>query len=301
MWPSSWAEMALEECRDKRLRKVGSKMHGKANNISASKRHIKSLISFLFPSNGRSAALYPDGKQTLRVLPSSTVAVHLFDFEGEDYDAGSLYLLRQKKLISIVRSAPTEKITKIADALWRGGLRFMEITFDQTGNIPQEVSAEQIRMVRESFGDRLHVGAGTVMTETQRKLATAAGAEYIISSNVNVEIIRATKAAGLLSIPGAFTPFEIITAYEAGTDFVKFFPADCVDPHYIKAIRTPINHIPLLAVGGVTPENLGEYLHAGMAGAGIGGAMVRKENVAANDFDAVAARAACYVAVVERL
>ena len=79
--------MALEECRDKRLRKVGSKMHGKANNISASKRHIKSLISFLFPSNGRSAALYPDGKQTLRVLPSSTVAVHLFDFEGEDYDA----------------------------------------------------------------------------------------------------------------------------------------------------------------------------------------------------------------------
>lgn len=177
----------------------------------------------------------------------------------------------------------------------------MEITFDQTGNIPQEVSAEQIRMVRESFGDRLHVGAGTVMTETQRKLATAAGAEYIISPNVNVEIIRATKAAGLLSIPGAFTPFEIITAYEAGTDFVKFFPADCVDPHYIKAIRTPINHIPLLAVGGVTPENLGEYLHAGMAGAGIGCAMVRKENVAANDFDAVAARAACYVAVVERL
>ena len=85
-----------------------------------------------------------------------------------------------------------------------------------------EVSAEQIRMVRESFGDRLHVGAGTVMTETQRKLATAAGAEYIISPNVNVEIIRATKAAGLLSIPGAFTPFEIITAYEAGTDFVKF-------------------------------------------------------------------------------
>ena len=139
----------------------------------------------------------------------------------------------------------------------------MENTFDQTGNIPQEVSAEQIRMVRESFGDRLHVGAGTVMTETQRKLATAAGAEYIISPNVNVEIIRATKAAGLLSIPGAFTPFEIITAYEAGTDFVKFFPADCVDPHYIKAIRTPINHIPLLAVGGVTPENLGEYLHAG--------------------------------------
>ena len=168
-------------------------------------------------------------------------------------------------------------------------------------SIRPEIFRKKYRRSKFVWCGRVLAIAGTVMTETQRKLATAAGAEYIISPNVNVEIIRATKAAGLLSIPGAFTPFEIITAYEAGTDFVKFFPADCVDPHYIKAIRTPINHIPLLAVGGVTPENLGEYLHAGMAGAGIGVAMVRKENVAANDFDAVAARAACYVAVVERL
>ena len=86
-------------------------------------------------------------------------------------------LLREKKLISIVRGAPTEKITRIADALWRGGFRFLEITFDQAGNIPLEVSAEQIRMVREAFEGRLHVGAGTVMTESQRKLAAAAGAE----------------------------------------------------------------------------------------------------------------------------
>ena len=207
-------------------------------------------------------------------------------------------LLREKKLISIVRGAPTEKITKIADALWRGGFRFLEITFDQAGNIPLEVSAE-IRMVREAFEGRLHVGAGTVMTESQRKLAAAAGAEYIISPNVNVEIIRATKAAGLLSIPGAFTPSEIVTAHEAGADFVKLFPADCIDLHYIKAIRAPINHVPLLAVGGVTPENLGAYLKAGMAGAGIGSVLVKKEDVAADDFDAIAARAARYVAVAE--
>lgn len=208
-------------------------------------------------------------------------------------------LLREKKLISIVRGAPTEKITRIAEALWRGGFRFLEITFDQAGNIPLEVSAEQIRMVREAFEGRLHVGAGTVMTESQRKLAAAAGAEYIISPNVNVEIIRATKAAGLLSIPGAFTPSEIVTAYEAGAEFVKLFPADCIDLHYIKAIRAPINHVPLLAVGGVTPENLGAYLKAGMAGAGIGSVLVKKEDVAADDFDAIAARAARYVAVAE--
>ena len=80
---------------------------------------------------------------------------------------------------------------------------------------------------------------------------------------------------------------------------MKLFPADCIDLHYIKAIRAPINHVPLLAVGGVTPENLGAYLKAGMAGAGIGSVLVKKEDVAADDFDAIAARAARYVAVAE--
>ncbi|MEI3089642.1 MAG: bifunctional 4-hydroxy-2-oxoglutarate aldolase/2-dehydro-3-deoxy-phosphogluconate aldolase [Oscillospiraceae bacterium] len=84
------------------------------------------------------------------------------------------------------------------------------------------------------------------------------------------------RLRGCISIPGAFTPSEIVTAYEAGADFVKLFPADCVDLHYIKAIRAPINHIPLLAVSGVTPENLGDYLKAGMAGAGIGSASSSK-------------------------
>ena len=160
-------------------------------------------------------------------------------------------LLREKKLISIVRGAPTEKITKIADAIYRGGFRFMEITFDQSGKTPHAVTAEQIRIVREAFDGRLHVGAGTVMTEAQLKLAAEAGAEYIISPNVDTAIIRATKAAGLISIPGAFTPSEIAGAYQAGADFVKLFPVDCVDLKYIKAVRAPINHIPLLAVSGV--------------------------------------------------
>ena len=184
--------------------------------------------------------------------------------------------LREKKLISIVRGAPTEKITKIADAIYRGGFRFMEITFDQSGKTPHAVTAEQIRIVREAFDGRLHVGAGTVMTEAQLKLAAEAGAEYIISPNVDTAIIRATKAAGLISIPGAFTPSEIAGAYQAGADFVKLFPADCVDLKYIKAVRAPINHIPLLAVSGVTPENLGDYLKAGMAGAGIGSILVTR-------------------------
>ena len=211
--------------------------------------------------------------------------------------------LREKKLISIVRGAPTEKITKIADAIYRGGFRFMEITFDQSGKTPHAVTAEQIRIVREAFDGRLHVAPNCsfakFMTEAQLKLAAEAGAEYIISPNVDTAIIRATKAVGLISIPGAFTPSEIAGAYQAGADFVKLFPADCVDLKYIKAVRAPINHIPLLAVSGVTPENLGDYLNAGMAGAGIGSILVTKADVANEDYDAIAQRAARYVAVVE--
>ena len=206
-------------------------------------------------------------------------------------------LLREKKLIAIVRGAPTEAITAIADAVCRGGFRFMEITFDQAGDLPNEVTAKQISTLRETFRDRLHIGAGTVMTEAQLRLAVEAGAEYIISPNTDAAIIRATKAAGLLSIPGAFTASEVAAAYHAGADFVKLFPADCMDLNYIKAIRAPLNHIPLLAVGGVTPENLGDYLRAGIAGAGIGSILVRKADVAAGNYNAIAQRAAQYAAI----
>lgn len=204
-------------------------------------------------------------------------------------------ILRREKLIAIVRGAPSERMQKIADALYRGGFRFMEITFDQSGTTSITESAAQIRTIRDAFDGRMHVGAGTVMTKEQLCLAADAGAEYIISPNVNPEIIHATKAAGLLSIPGAFTPSEIAAAYEAGADFVKIFPVDCVDVHYIKALRAPLCHIPLLAVSGVTPENLGNYLKAGMCGAGIGSVLVKPEDVSRENYDAIAARAACYI------
>ena len=209
-------------------------------------------------------------------------------------------LIHEKKLISIVRGAPTNKIVPIAEALYHGGFRFMEITFDQIGEIPNEETAAQIRAVCEAFDGRMYVGAGTVMTKTKLKLATGAGAKFIVSPNVDASIIRDTKAAGLLSIPGAFTPTEIAAAHQAGADFVKLFPADCVDLRYIKAICAPLNHIPLLAVSGVTPENFVDYLKAGMAGAGIGSVLVKKEDVSAENYGAIAERAASYVAVVSR-
>lgn len=207
-----------------------------------------------------------------------------------------LELLRREKLISIVRGVPAARILPVAEALWRGGFRFLEITFDQSGATPDTETAAQIAQVRRAMDGRLHVGAGTVLRAEQLALAVEAGAEYIISPNTDVALIRATKAAGLLSIPGAFTPTEIAAADAAGADLVKLFPAECVDLRYIRAIRAPLCSIPLLAVGGVTPENLGAYLAAGVAGAGIGSALVRKDDVQTGNYDAIAQRAACYVA-----
>ena len=208
-------------------------------------------------------------------------------------------LLREKKLISIVRGAPTEKITKIADAIYRGGFRFMEITFDQSGKTPHAVTAEQIRIVREAFDGRLHVGAGTVMTEAQLKLAEEAGAEYIISPNVDTAIIRATKAVGLISIPGAFTPSEIAGAYQAGADFVKLFPAGDLGVSYLKAIRAPISHVKLMAVGGVNESNAADFLKAGAVGLGIGGNLAKKAWIDAGEFDKLTEAAKTMVEIIK--
>ena len=207
--------------------------------------------------------------------------------------------LREKKLISIVRGAPTEKITKIADAIYRGGFRFMEITFDQSGKTPHAVTAEQIRIVREAFDGRLHVGAGTVMTEAQLKLAAEAGAEYIISPNVDTAIIRATKAVGLISIPGAFTPSEIAGAYQAGADFVKLFPAGDLGVSYLKAIRAPISHVKLMAVGGVNESNAADFLKAGAVGLGIGGNLAKKAWIDAGEFDKLTEAAKTMVEIIK--
>ena len=130
----------------------------------------------------------------------------------------------------------------------RGGIRLIEITFDQRG--APEDTANAIRLVAQNYSGDVCVGAGTVMATAQLAAAIAAGANYIISPNVNLEVIHETKRSGLVSIPGALTPSEIACAHENGADFVKVFPASAMGLEYIKAIRAPVSNIPLLAVGG---------------------------------------------------
>lgn len=201
------------------------------------------------------------------------------------------------KIITILRGLSPEDTLHAVQAICDGGISLAEITFDQTK--PPCVTADVIRTLCGHFSGRMHIGAGTVMTMEQLHAAYDAGAEYIISPNADLDIIRETKRLGLVSIPGAFTATEVSQCWAAGADIVKIFPADSVGPAYLKALRGPLHHIPLSAVGGVTLDNIRSFLEAGACCVGIGANIIDKKAVLAGDFDAIRSLAAAYHARVE--
>lgn len=206
--------------------------------------------------------------------------------------------LKEKKIIAIVRGQSRENVLRIADALYAGGVCFMEITYNAAKPETNEETAQTIAALRHEMGSGFYVGAGTVLTERQVDLTREAGGRYIISPNVNEGVIRHTVASGLVSIPGAMTPTECEAAHRAGADFVKLFPIGTLGAGYLKAIAAPLSHISFLAVGGVTPGNMGDYFRAGAVGLGTGGDLIQGAAVAAGQFDRLTARAREYVAAV---
>mgnify|MGYP002530021773 CR=1 FL=1 len=203
-----------------------------------------------------------------------------------------------EKLIVIVRGLEKEKMIPLAEAMYEGGIRLIEVTFSANGSIPDEVTAECIRSIGEHFGGRMFVGAGTVLTPAQVGLTKAAGGSFIISPNVNEEVIKRTRELGMVSMPGALTPSEIENAHGYGADFVKVFPVSTLGPEYIKAVRAPLSHIRLLAVGGVDQHNLKDYLKAGVCGFGMASNIVDKKAVAEGNYAAITELARCYVEAV---
>ena len=191
----------------------------------------------------------------------------------------------EEKAIIIVRGVSPEKTVELAEALYRGGIRLMECTYDATGKTPDEAIAETIGQLVKRFEGRMLIGAGTVLTEKQVELTKKAGGKFVISPDVNPQIIKATKAAGMVSIPGALTPSEATAAVRAGADFVKLFPVGNLGASYVKALCAPLSHIRFLAVGGVRPENMNEFLKCGALGVGMGLSADDKDAISRGDFD----------------
>ncbi|GAE33741.1 bifunctional 4-hydroxy-2-oxoglutarate aldolase/2-dehydro-3-deoxy-phosphogluconate aldolase [Halalkalibacter akibai] len=175
--------------------------------------------------------------------------------------------IQDNGIVAIIRGAKPENILSIAKALREGGVKTLEITVET----PQVLKL--IEQVSQELDDVI-VGAGTVLDPETARAAIMAGAKFIFSPTVNVETIRLTKRYGVISIAGALTPTEILTAYENGSDIIKVFPANVFGPGYLKDVHGPLPHIPLMPTGGISLANIKEYIQAGGVAAGLGSALV---------------------------
>ena len=195
--------------------------------------------------------------------------------------------IEHEKVIAIIRGVEAEMCIRVTDALYAGGIRLAEVTFNQKDPASFENTAQVINAIVHKFGEQLLVGAGTVTTPELVEVAAQAGANYIISPDMNPAVIHRTRELGMVSIPGAMTPTEVLAAHYEGGDFVKLFPAAALGIPYVKAVRAPISHVRLLAVGGVDEKNAVDFLRAGMSGVGIGGNLVNQEWIEAGEFDKI--------------
>lgn len=207
--------------------------------------------------------------------------------------------IEEEKIIVIVRGVDKEKLIPLAEAMYDGGIRLLEVTYSADGRVSDEDTANSIKMLAERFEGRMDIGAGTVLTEKQVELTKNAGGKFIISPDTYDKVIKKTKELGLVSMPGAITPSEIQTALRAGADFIKLFPLANFGLSYFKAIKAPLSHVKFLAVGGVDENNMAEFLKAGIKGFGIGSNIVKKDLIENGDFKGITELAKKFVAQVK--
>ncbi|MGE3818130.1 MAG: bifunctional 4-hydroxy-2-oxoglutarate aldolase/2-dehydro-3-deoxy-phosphogluconate aldolase [Isosphaeraceae bacterium] len=195
-------------------------------------------------------------------------------------------------IVAVVRAESGALLAKVVQALADGGVTAAEITF----TVPDAL--EVIRTVRKEVGDRLALGAGTVLDPETARAAILAGAEYVVSPSVNLDVIRLCRRYDVPVMPGALTPTEVVSAWEAGADVVKIFPADLGGPAYLKALRGPLPQIKMMPTGGVDLNTAESFLKAGACCLGVGGSLVEPKAVASGDFNRLQDLAARYVAIV---
>lgn len=183
-----------------------------------------------------------------------------------------LDMIHKHRIIVAARGLTESNVIPFCEAAYEGGIRLIEIPFDQRSVNRAEEGARKIAMIKEHFGDKILVGAGTILTVEEADAAIDAGATYILSPSLDEAVVKHTKARGVCSIPGVMTPTEIQNAHLCGADMVKIFPTNVLGTGYLKAVRAPLSHIEMVAMGGVNEENLAEFLKVCEAvgiGAGI--------------------------------
>src|SRR5438094_7132812 len=197
-------------------------------------------------------------------------------------------------IVAVVRSPDSQQLVEVARALADGGVTVIEITM----SVPHALDV--LRQVRQALGDRVLLGAGTVLDAETARAVLLAGAEFIVAPTLNLDVIRLCRRYDKLVMPGAFTPTEVVTAWEAGADIVKVFPADVVGPAFFKALKGPLPQVKLMPTGGVDLTTAAEFLKAGAVCLGVGGQLVEPKAVAAGDFPRVTQLARQYAEIVRQ-
>ena len=196
-------------------------------------------------------------------------------------------------IVAILRAPSSEQLENVARALLEGGIDVIEVTFTVPGAL------EILSAVKKDLGHRVLLGAGTVLDPETARAALLAGAEFIVAPALNLDVIRLCHRYDKLVMPGAFTPTEILAAWEAGADIVKVFPSDCVGPGYLKALRGPFPQIRMMPTGGVNLETLPAFIRAGACAVGVGGSLVEPQAIREGNFDRLRDLANQYVQALQ--
>jgi len=196
-------------------------------------------------------------------------------------------------IVAIIRAPSGEMLVDVAMTLYEAGIDVIEVTFTVPGVL------DIISQVHRELGDRILLGAGTVLDTESARAAFLAGAEFLVTPCVNPDVIQLCNRYGKLVMSGAFTPTEALTAWEAGADIVKVFPADIGGPSYLKSLHGPLPQIRLLPTGGVNLETLPDFLKAGACAVGLGSSLVEKQAVASGDMTRIGDLARQYVELVQ--
>ena len=197
-------------------------------------------------------------------------------------------------IVAVIRSTSSEQLVEVAKALYEGGVDVLEVTF----TVPRAL--EIIAAMRKALGDKILLGAGTVLDPETARAAFLAGAEFLVAPTVNLDVIKLGNRYDKLVMPGAFTPTEILTAWEAGARVIKVFPADIGGPAYLKTLHGPLPQVRLLPTGGVNLNTIADFLKAGACAVGLGGALVEPKAIQTGDMARIKSLAAQYVEIVKQ-
>ena len=203
-----------------------------------------------------------------------------------------LQKLGEYRLVSVVRGVKEDKALHTMEALYRGGIRAVEITMNTSGAL------RMLENIKKAYGDKMLVGAGTVLDPENAVHAIQAGADFVLSPTLSVRVIEACNRYSRLAVPGVLTPTEILTAWEAGAQLVKIFPARVFGPKYIQDIKKPLLQVEIMPVGGVSLKNAADFMKNGAYALGIGSALVNPEWTEQGEFEKITQAAATFVKIV---